>query len=1129
MKIEYEINKNYFIEASAGTGKTFNIIRILSKLVSEGKKLNRLLVVTYTEKAVEELRNRVINSIDGAKINDIEIYTMHSFCQRSIKEFCASCGKPINLSLVSDDDASSFVNQYVRDNDIYQDIVNCKNRYNALSIEGVKDYLLSLLNNYYLDKFYKVDKKVVSIKNGDKLIDDLLSVNSYYELKEVNNELYQKIEILNDANKSDKVNELYKRIVEIINSGVIGFCKKLGQKNDLKKDSDALYIYDYLSEVKAIDVQYVYGFLARKYIDDLYKLWQSEKEKREEQSFSDMIRYVREEIMNNGPIKAKLQEKYDYGIIDEFQDTNTLQWDIFKNLFIAPNHNLIVVGDKKQSIYSFQGADVYVYCKAIKEMEDCSERIPLEECFRSSEAMIKATNELFKTNNFIDGFNDSYYPNYEDVNERKEALLEGKEFKAIWAFHDDYSLFREQNYARVAVSKIIYLTELINNKTRLQISNGEGGMRNVTYKDFTILSRTRSEIPAIKAELKKTGIPFVSYKDNSLFVSRECAHFVALLDAIDCDDFTGNNRKVFKRALFTDFFGLSVKDISDDKYNRDDIKEMRLIESLKELAKSHRYEDFVEAILNKTDLKKRLSSINDIQSISIFEQIGDYAIDYLSDNHTIRELIRKLESLSIKNSDADEDDEDINLVGRGTNFDCVQIMTIHASKGLEFPVVIFVGNLKGPYNNDKSHSYLVHDENNNPIIELESSDKYELEQANEWRRLYYVAFTRARYLLMLPLYNRIGKENEDSVYNFFDPVLTEFMKKDDYVEVFNFKDFNYNLSDEIEKVKETLKQNLKRDLEKGSVKDQKERIGSLIKEVSDKKTKKHSYSSLSHGDDDKNIMLEESDEEVINKEGDEIASLLSDFDNRGINIKASYDVNKEPVELSSDYPKGATIGTALHEIFELLDFNSFDDETLYALINDSFTRQNIKIKDEWLNDTSLIIKNVLNSNVPVIHGNKFMNQYFHLKDITNENKKAEMEFNFNFYDEKLKDYCNGFIDLLFKNGEYYSILDWKSDKLNDEDLFSYSNFDDLVKHTNNRYSIQRVLYSYTLIKWLKIYYPTKSEEEIFNDHFGGIYYVYIRGCNNDSSNGVFAKTWNSFGELEKSFMEILNNKVGGKR
>ena len=116
------------------------------------------------------------------------------------------------------------------------------------------------------------------------------------------------------------------------------------------------------------------------------------------------------------------------------------------------------------------------------------------------------------------------------------------------------------------------------------------------------------------------------------------------------------------------------------------------------------------------------------------------------------------------------------------------------------------------------------------------------------------------------------------------------------------------------------------------------------------------------------------------------------------------------------------------------------------------------------------------------------------------------------------------MDLVFRRvipetgKEVYCIVDWKSDFLEAKD---YSNGKELTNHTNNRYSIQRVLYSYSLIKWLNIFYPKETEEEVFENHFGGIYYIYIRGTIAGSCSGIYARTWKNWQELEAAFKAIF--------
>ena len=126
----------------------------------------------------------------------------------------------------------------------------------------------------------------------------------------------------------------------------------------------------------------------------------------------------------------------------------------------------------------------------------------------------------------------------------------------------------------------------------------------------------------------------------------------------------------------------------------------------------------------------------------------------------------------------------------------------------------------------------------------------------------------------------------------------------------------------------------------------------------------------------------------------------------------------------------------------------------------------------------------------------------------------------------LKNYCNGFIDLVFKRSvgdrDLYSILDWKS---NSYEAGQYCDGEFLKGQTDALYSIQRVLYSYSLIKWLATFYPEETESQIFENHYGGIYYAYVRGCHADTCSGIYARTWENWADLEKAYKGILNELI----
>ena len=157
-----------------------------------------------------------------------------------------------------------------------------------------------------------------------------------------------------------------------------------------------------------------------------------------------------------------------------------------------------------------------------------------------------------------------------------------------------------------------------------------------------------------------------------------------------------------------------------------------------------------------------MKTLKEIQSYSKFKQIANYCIEYLSLNKSLDDLIRNLENVS-NGGNIEGDDMTGTLVEKSTNFDCVQIMTIHASKGLQFPVVIAVCGFKNPFNKSKAFSFHQKDQFGKEKLKLTFSKDEETkklitqEEIAEWKRLFYVAYTRAQFLMIMPLYTSYGQ------------------------------------------------------------------------------------------------------------------------------------------------------------------------------------------------------------------------------------------------------------------------------------------------------------------------------------------------------------------------------------
>lgn len=1073
-KIEnFKTDKNLFIEASAGTGKTYTIRKISAKLVRAGIPLSKILFLTYTEKAAGEMKDRVRAEMQECYDNATDIYekklfanalqmidntvigTIHSFCQKTLHDFAYEANVAFNLENANDNLKNDLIDKMIRDT--WRDSIA------DLDIKNVKSLLNSSLESWNPEiKFRTLDE-----------------------------------------NSSEK------------------------------KDEEKFLILKFCSQE----------------LPNLYKEWEKKKIESNTQTFNDMIFTVREAICPQGKspnvptlLCKKLRENYKIAIIDEFQDTNQYQWDIFKTVFLeSKENNIIVVGDPKQSIYSFQGADLNIYRKAIEQIgKENGKKLSINH--RSSVATINTCNVLFKAKDFLpkDDFFDSLPPD-EKKEQRKNALFNNKETKPIWIS----PILPEKGFARFAIQKIIECCKIKNGKTALQVfDKGVSEPRNVKFSDFVILGRTRTELPEIKKSLTKTGIPFLLYKDNSLFNSRECDEWLSILKLLDINDFSDYNQKILNSALVTDFFRVSLDDLENINIEERSNEIHQIIENWHWLASKQYWAELHEQIYEDSQIELFLSKPSKLQELSKLRQIGNYIFNYLYEKKaSLKEVIKHLNDLATKNKNAEDMDGDI--VAKATDLDAVNLMTIHASKGLEFPVVISCAGLKGKNNNAKGP--FLYEENSIKKFGFDSDAKKlrQKEELEEWHRLLYVAYTRASSLLILPQYENwfnAEKEKRKTKTVIKNGLKCRVIKRTENgePEIKSNGEFSFlahannaliatnsaelfnNWSNKEWNIKHFKKEVIKilnysyteNNLSQTSEDDESiyfENVQKLQSLIPSKTLTSHSASSLSHAGSSKEIFTIEGKPQNLSEESD--------------------DENEEHSIFAMNYPKGNKLGEAIHQIFEHLDFNEIgncDFETIKAnqdfshLIETAFTGQFLPIHKNvsWTEKTKEMVWHTLNAKLLEIQGSKETLRSFQLKDLPKENRKPEMEFHFNAKTDEniLKKFCKGFMDLVFIreiNGKpVYSILDWKSNLLPDYHKTT------IEKTVTEVYSIQLVLYAYCLIQWLRQFYSELSEEEIFENHFGGFYYVFVRGSKENTSNGIYAHTWNNYSELKKDYESI---------
>ena len=1130
---EFKEEENLFIAASAGTGKTYTIQQVVARLVLNGLSLDQILIVTYTEKAAGELKDRIRKKIEEESlkfpgstmlqqalrdIHSAPIGTIHSFCEKVSAEFAYEASVPFEQEMIDESAVEDLIEKLIRDNWIHEELF-----ITFLKCGGNVAKFIALLKNSiqtYIPETIVLPPDSDITAGGAILpyseLGKISGSNDYKDLLLVES-FAAAVHVLEGCvdqhvTKSKTAKDLLDTIKEwckgkALYSGSI-FRIKIGEpRNDF--EAALRIIVDFknlLDPKKGIDT-----LLSQKclftYIPRLYWEWEKEKRTKKIQSFNDMIRNVRNAVMvENSPLVHSLRQKFRYAIIDEFQDTNALQWDIFKKIFVEADdeqHHILVVGDPKQSIYSFQGADLNIYEKAISEIGHGK---ALATNWRSSNVMIEACNTLFETS---PQFNLDFTPSNCPSEPKPDAEYKGKPIKPFWISAED---IEPKEYAEIVVSNIIDFCTFKDDKTRLQVPDKKtGNLRNVKFSDFAILARTRSELEHVEYKLRKVGLPFLRYKDDNLFTSRECAEWSALLKAIDADNYSEKNRNLLYAALLTDFWGKDLDYINDITTSEKNIDEISTFVKWHALAESRRWAELQESIYAESPNMGELYQPENLQSLNKIRQVGDYAVEYLyTTNCSLEELIRHLDALITGSEDSLKDSS---IVAKGTDLDVIQTMTIHASKGLEYPIVISVAGERG--HAGSSGPYLVHsatDSRRSLSFDDNAKELSKHETEEEWRRLFYVAFTRATHMLIMPRFAKMKMRADGTLQERKKEMTWLSATMDNFCQESTNQELYYErlVQKPVENVKERISlilDGMSKGEKDASLVDAQKLVEKMAAwKVWGRFPHSTSYSQIAHGTQE-----QETDEGRLQKdEGDGAARTAKD---------------------TSTYPRGAELGNALHKIFELVDFQKIgqadlqtlkEDYTFKELIVSSFLHESLDIDShpDWLDTTIAFVWNTLNASLTVIEGNTKTGEAFSLNKIANDSRRSEMLFFMDLKSEREKEvinlYCKGFMDLLFKRNGRYCVLDWKSDYIDTYDESAIKK-----QMLLRRYNVQQVLYSYVLIRWLKSFYPQMSEQEIFNNYFGGIYYVFFRGCRANENSGIVASTFSSFEELESLYKEII--------
>ncbi len=873
--------------------------------------------------------------------------------------------------------------------------------------------------------------------------------------------------------------------------------------NQLKEQQEALGTHQFLKIVSGDTILITLIFDAASIVATR---WNLEKRIRGLLSYNDMLRLMHKAVFSTSTFLLSLRGRLRYGIIDEFQDTSITQWEIFKRIFVDKDSSatrLFLVGDPKQSIYSFQGADITSYVQA-KEALVAHEGIVyhLAKNYRSLPKMIEGYNAIVGR-----APNDSTHE--EDWFSCDTAVTDTLCYPSVGAA-GNMAISPERHLLpqHPLVGPPIYVMALEGNApdryehmaklvamaikklrgTYVSLPDGIGWNQQnepLDYKDFAIIVESHKLAEPFLAQCTTEGIPVVKYKMEGVFQSVMARDVHALLRAI----IHGHNDPSFQCAmLLTVFFNRKPHEIDPVQdflpcsslapCMFDNLCACHALSKWRYLAENMLWAQLFKSIQYRTGIHKRIMQLVDGERlVADLDQVIDYCLELLYVNNV--SLLQLVEHLGRLYNNEETMGLDKNLHVLATDKSSVKVLTMHASKGLEFPVVFLV---TGGSRSDPKGTHLLawmgddRKKHIEPLLSLVRNKQASDQRMQERRRLLYVALTRPQALLFVPLHFSIVARDDEGKIDWEYCVKPRIASDDDLtprlqalcvtnhpeIEVFNELAWNNELNAPLNNALPAPAWSV----------DSLEKIPSvnILKTL----CRQTSYSVLSKL-------------ATIDRSLDKSEEVLDVF------LETQTQAKKERPVL----PGGAPTGNALHVAIEALlrEENIAtclkDPLHLNKLIADSFERSSVVFSAKESGSVVLAheyasrcIRNALLATLILPD-----NCTLCLTDLKRADRIPEMEFLLGVSPH----WVHGYMDLVFRvenkkavHPWKYFILDWKSDQL---EAFTMPNLEEII--VARHYDLQAKIYSHALDSYLRGVLQSDYNPD---ENLGGAVYMFLRGA-----------------------------------
>ena len=1012
----------HLVAASAGTGKTYNIQNIYVRLVAEkGFRVAQIQVMTFTEAATKELRDRVRAVL------------------ANMARFLAGATEGLKQEEL---DRLAKLRECAGDDAVARARVE-------LALMEFDQAAISTIHGFCrraLVRFAFETDSAFRTEFADTKSEDL----------------------------TRRVRDWWRRerpalegpVKDGLDLGTLdGFVQALSRKSDWTVDAGAA------DDPTAFALERA---------EEIVNAYEADRPARDTQTFDDLLRGLRDALQDAGKgpaLAAHLRDEFRAALVDEFQDTDPVQYDIFRRVFldpaVQPAPALFFVGDPKQAIYSFRGGDIYTYKKAVTDPAVAANAFRLDRNFRSTPRLIDAVNALFMDGPGTCTFGDASidYPDPLKYDESKPALTlpDGSE---------DPSPFRIVEVDNKNARNQAVVDTVLN---ILEEQRGKG----LSPKDIAILTSSHVDGTAYRDLLRDVGVPAVLQKAGNVFAGDMAADLRQVLMAMA----RMGGRGQVKAALLTRFFSFSEEWFADEGNLADmigffgDINQKwqaRGFNAAFAALESHPSCDFRRNLARQPDGERLLADLM---------QIIDLAGTATKEIGPSPEALVNWITERINQSDGGEVDSEAYARQLESESDALKIMTIHVSKGLEFPVVVVPLSMR---RKSLSAPFFYHDENMKLHVGMSdaAAAKAQDEHDAERMRLLYVAFTRATKRTVV-----VAKEPDPD-----SPLGCLFA---------NARRHGAGEGDAASPIAWTKYEPPETPLPPYvlPVKDVAELSEARTPRAYSTLPTKGSYSSLSpatHGSGDGEHDFDLSEEGRPDTESPEGVFTL---------------------------PGGAKTGTCWHAILEALPFDA-QPQTVLEETKRALTLHGLADADEQLfGKRARLVADMMTATLEYPLQSP-QGDSFTLREIAWADRFSEWEFDFSssgaadatsalaailrsewggdaskkaFLDVLdgwnrpiPKGFLKGYLDLVFRKDGFYYVVDWKSNRLNGC-AAGFTAEGVLAEMAREWYFLQYLLYSAVLHRFLK----ETLEDYSWERNFGGVRYFFLRGIASGGAAPVF--------------------------